>query len=518
MCSSRVLVLTSTMVQFGFFSIHCIPLWLCPINLQITDRSCGMVVAHTQWLLSKRRDGSRRTPSTTVSLSLWSAKSKAARLRSPARVNFTTSHLIANVTSSSASLSFPQAWWSSCTHRPHACTSCTHSSPEPSFEDARRIILWRFFNGKGLEMRDHLPWSTNSNFIAWHQHSPDGNHQSITEKWLSTHCSTSPTQHRFHKTLPWLPVINTSEIWTTYSWQLATWQWCHMPLHTHLQQHLRHWNLSHTRFTCRWNHKDLNFQRNHWLLLHHWWRTKIYHWTKWCLLIEGLSHRLLSLTASSATQNFTFIIRNCATTICFPNNSKYTWPLLLHELPTQQAFSTMSQPENATPYETTFSPAFEQHVDTTQQPNNSRPTTSIVPLETISRCLAHQNFWNLMTGSLHYAWNNHALSPTIHKSTWPIRISVSQKHAWSKIPLRQGSESFHQLHLHLMRNPFCFGITTATNYSAYLFIVTTPGKLTGWNWKHCICHHSPQILAHTSRTPWPNKIHPFYLHQCQICL
>ncbi len=31
-----------------------------------------------------------------------------------------------------------------------------------------------------------------------------------------------------------------------------------------------------------------------------------------------------------------------------------------------------------------------------------------------------------------------------------------------------------------MRKRFCFGITTATNYSAYLFIVTTPGKLTGW--------------------------------------
>ena len=31
-----------------------------------------------------------------------------------------------------------------------------------------------------------------------------------------------------------------------------------------------------------------------------------------------------------------------------------------------------------------------------------------------------------------------------------------------------------------MRNPFCFGLTTATNYSAYLFIITTPGKLTGW--------------------------------------
>jgi hypothetical protein len=31
-----------------------------------------------------------------------------------------------------------------------------------------------------------------------------------------------------------------------------------------------------------------------------------------------------------------------------------------------------------------------------------------------------------------------------------------------------------------MRNPFCFGLTTATNYSAYVFIVTTPEKLTGW--------------------------------------
>ena len=85
--------------------------------------------------------------------------------------------------------------------------------------------------------------------------------------------------------------------------------------------------------------------------------------------IEGLSHRLLSLTAISATQNFTVVIRNRASTICFPNNSKYTLPLLLHELPAQQAFFTMSQPENATPSDTTFHSAFEQHVDTTEQPD-----------------------------------------------------------------------------------------------------------------------------------------------------
>ena len=40
--------------------------------------------------------------------------------------------------------------------------------------------------------------------------------------------------------------------------------------------------------------------------------------------------------------------------------------------------------------------------------------------------------------------------------------------------------TIHQLHLDLMRDSFCFGLTTAANYSAFLFIVTTPSKLTGW--------------------------------------
>ncbi len=48
------------------------------------------------------------------------------------------------------------------------------------------------------------------------------------------------------------------------------------------------------------------------------------------------------------------------------------------------------------PSETAFSPAFEQHVDTTQQPDSSSPTTSL-PLKTMSCCLAHlhddDEFW-----------------------------------------------------------------------------------------------------------------------------
>ncbi len=49
-----------------------------------------------------------------------------------------------------------------------------------------------------------------------------------------------------------------------------------------------------------------------------------------------------------------------------------------------------------------------------------------------------------------------------------------------KNPLKQGSEPCHQLYCDLMSDPFCFGLTTATNCSAYLFIVTNPGKFTGW--------------------------------------
>ena len=197
--------------------------------------------------------------------------------------------------------------------------------------------------------------------------------------------------------------------------------------------------------------------------------------------IEGLSHRLLSLTAISATQNFTIIIQNRATTIRFPNNATYTWPTILNELPSEQAFSMIAQPITNLDDDTSASPAitFEQHLDTSITPDSTQPMATL-PLEITSRRLAHRNFRNLMTGSLHNVWNDHILSPATDTNTWPIRISISQKRARSKVPLRQGSEPFHQLHLDLLRNPFRFGLTTSTNFSAYLFIVTTPGKLTGW--------------------------------------
>ncbi len=42
-------------------------------------------------------------------------------------------------------------------------------------------------------------------------HSSHGNQQSITEQWLSTHCSRSSTQHRLHRTLPWISIFDTQK-------------------------------------------------------------------------------------------------------------------------------------------------------------------------------------------------------------------------------------------------------------------------------------------------------------------
>jgi hypothetical protein len=52
-----------------------------------------------------------------------------------------------------------------------------------------------------------------------------------------------------------------------------------------------------------------------------------------------------------------------------------------------------------------------------------------------------------------------------------------------------------------MQNPLHNGLTTSTNYSAYLFIVTTPGKLTGWiglptDSTTSIITGCPQAMAH----------------------
>ena len=194
--------------------------------------------------------------------------------------------------------------------------------------------------------------------------------------------------------------------------------------------------------------------------------------------VEGLSHRLLSLTSISATQNFSVMIKNRATIIHLPNDTTYTWPLLQRELPQQQAFAAISHPPIDLEDDNLETEIFDTTANTVD-PDQRQPIKTL-PLELVSRRLAHRNFRNLMVGSLHQTWNDHVLSPTIDPNTWPIKISISQKTARNKTPQRQGTEPFHRIHLDLMRNPFRYGLTTSTNFSAYLFIVTTPGKLTGW--------------------------------------
>jgi hypothetical protein len=126
-----------------------------------------------------------------------------------------------------------------------------------------------------------------------------------------------------------------------------------------------------------------------------------------------------------------------------------------------------TSPEKATP--TTF-----------QQAGTRSTESRTLPLEHTSRRLGFKNLRTLMSGSIHKVWRDHQLYPATSANTWPIRISVSHMHKRSKRAVPMPDEPFHMLHLDLMRNPFPFGITPSTNYSAYLFIVVTPGKLVGW--------------------------------------
>jgi hypothetical protein len=94
------------------------------------------------------------------------------------------------------------------------------------------------------------------------------------------------------------------------------------------------------------------------------------------------------------------------------------------------------------------------HTLTTQQDQQR-----LAPLRPDPVNLQNQIVRNLLTGSLHCAWNAHIHSPALDKNTWPSCTSISQEHAHSKISLSQGSECLHQLHLDIICNPFCFKFT-----------------------------------------------------------
>lgn len=181
--------------------------------------------------------------------------------------------------------------------------------------------------------------------------------------------------------------------------------------------------------------------------------------------ISGLNFRLLSLNYSTQATDNSVRIENRATTITFPTGASFTWPLLRASTrPQALAMQVADSPQDTTTR--TISPA------TSKLPSLS--------LELVSQRLGFRNLRTLLTGSLHSVWRDSQLVPSTDNNNWPVKISVSHKHKRSKEPMRAGSDSFQFLHLDLIKNPFRFGLTANTNFSAYLFIVATPGKLVGW--------------------------------------
>jgi len=196
--------------------------------------------------------------------------------------------------------------------------------------------------------------------------------------------------------------------------------------------------------------------------------------------VPGLNKRLLSLTTLSGTPNYEVNIRQRATTITLPGRSTFTWPtrLRMWNPRDQYALSVEDQPPRRQ------SPT-EQHNDEisfskTEKQLSAQTHGKSLSLELFSRRMAYKNVKTLLSGSLHEVWHNTTLTPTTTTDDWPLRISISHKHARSKEPQRESSTPFHTLHLDLIHNPFRYSITESTNFEYYLFIVATPGRYCGW--------------------------------------
>jgi len=222
--------------------------------------------------------------------------------------------------------------------------------------------------------------------------------------------------------------------------------------------------------------------------------------------VKGLNQRLLSLLSVSGSKDFSVSINNRSTTITFPDNTTYTWPLRRQDNVNAFTTSTTTQHTNAAPYNplpSTKDPSTQTidnssqihhedkheddrnllatngdydsitimtpHARSTTYLNDPNPKKSL-PLELLSRRLAYRNFRNLMAGSLHNVWRDHSLSPSTDSATWPIHVTINQKRARSKIPLRLGTPETSYLHIDLIKNPFRFGLTVDTNYSSYLSV------------------------------------------------
>ena len=197
--------------------------------------------------------------------------------------------------------------------------------------------------------------------------------------------------------------------------------------------------------------------------------------------IPNLNRRLLSLVSLSATQKLKVTILRRATTLSFPDKSSYTWPVALANLRKLPMDAMMCTHDKISPPSKP-----EQHVDQPDKDPKTLPNKApqSLNLELTSLRLGLKNVKTLLTGSLHTVWHNQRLVPTTSVSDWPVRISISHKRARSKKPQPDGPTPFHQLHLDLIKNPFRYGLTQETNYSAYLFIVATPGRYVGWQGIH----------------------------------
>ena len=162
------------------------------------------------------------------------------------------------------------------------------------------------------------------------------------------------------------------------------------------------------------------------------------------------------------------------------------------------------------------------HFDDTTDPIDTDQHRSVtaLPLELIYRLACLTQF---LKPNCWIPWPNIEWSCP-HTYNWSQLLATSAFQSLKNVPTtrtpqHQGTEPFHCLHLDLMRNPFCFGLTTSTtNYSAIPVHCHNSWQTyrLDWspNWKHSIYYYCSETKANLYRTSWPHAIRLIHLHWC----
>ena len=178
------------------------------------------------------------------------------------------------------------------------------------------------------------------------------------------------------------------------------------------------------------------------MLLHLRRRSEIHPWSNWCLLCWRPNSPAAFLDRHLLNPKLT-----CSHPEQCNNHPISRWLNLLHLAPSPSWASTTpsfcsyiaSIPNLEDPDTESF--LLDDDVTVTNSNNITQPLKSL-PLELISRRFAHCNFRNLLIVSLHQAWNDHIVAPTVDPNNWPFEFLSATNKTETKLQCHKATNLF----------------------------------------------------------------------------